>query len=449
MKSFIISSTKKSSGKTIVSIGLSAILKSQKKAFSVFKKGPDYIDPIWLSRASGKSCYNLDFFTMQKKEISSTFKKYSNNCELAIVEGNKGLFDGLSLDGSDSNASLAELLKLRVILVIDCKGMTRGIVPLIEGYKHFNKKIKYQGIILNNVNGDRHQTKLVESLEKYTDFKVIGSIWKEDSLSIKEQHLGLIPSFAHKQTVQKINKIRDVIKKSVDINILDNTFNKKNVIPKIILKKKYANLKIGIIRDEAFGFYYKDDLEKFTELGSKLVAIDSINDKKLPKIHALFIGGGFPELSAYKLSKNKGMLQSISDFIEGNCPVYAECGGLMYLTKKIQYNSKAYKMAGVINGETKMLSKPVGRGYVILETSSKHPWLKKSLLINCHEFHHSKLHLYKSNYEYAYRVKRGYGIDGIHEGLLYKNLLATYNHLRDTKQTNWVDKFLSFVDKQI
>ena len=137
MKSFIITSTKKSSGKTIVSIGLSALLKAQKKSFSVFKKGPDYIDPIWLSKASGKDCFNLDFFTMQKKEIISTFNKYSKNCDLAVVEGNKGLFDGLSLDGSDSNASLAELLNLRVILVIDCNGMTRGIAPLIKGYKSF------------------------------------------------------------------------------------------------------------------------------------------------------------------------------------------------------------------------------------------------------------------------------------------------------------------------
>ena len=449
MKSFIITSTKKSSGKTIVSIGLSALLKAQKKSFSVFKKGPDYIDPIWLSKASGKDCFNLDFFTMQKKEIISTFNKYSKNCDLAVVEGNKGLFDGLSLDGSDSNASLAELLNLRVILVIDCNGMTRGIAPLINGYKSFNKKIKYQGVILNNVNGDRHQSKLVASIEKYTDFKIIGSIWRDSSLSIQEQHLGLVPSFAHKQTVQKIRGIRDVMKKSVDIDMFNNKVNKKKISARIITKKKYAGLKIGIMRDEAFGFYYKDDLEKFTSLGSKLVRIDSVNDKKLPKIDALLIGGGFPELCAYKLSKNKSMLNSVNEFIESHYPVYAECGGLMYLTKKIKYNSKIYPMVGVINGETQMFSKPVGRGYVMLETSVDHPWLANSLPINCHEFHHSKLRLKESKYKYAYRVKRGYGIDGKHEGLIYKNLLATYNHLRDTKQTNWVDKFLSFVDKQI
>ena len=447
MKSLLITSTKKSSGKTLVSIGLSSYFKKKKKIFSIFKKGPDFIDPLWLSKSSGKSCYNLDFYTMQKNEIKNKFREKSKNCQFALVEGNKGLFDGVSLDGSDSNASLAELLNLNVLLVLDCNGMTRGIAPLINGYRDFNSKIKYQGVILNNVNGNRHENKLVESIEKYTDFKIVGSIWKEASINIPEQHLGLIPSFLDKDVCVKINNIEKVIRKSININMLDiPTKPKKVLTPKTSSIKQYKKMRVGIVCDRAFGFYYKDDIEKFQSLGSKLVTIDAINDKKLPKIDALILGGGFPELSAYKLSKNKSMLKNIYDFIESNGPVYAECGGLMYLTKKISYQSKEYPMVGIIDGYTKMYSKPIGRGYVSLETTRNHPWLARSLQINCHEFHHSRLYIKNSKHKYAYKVKRGFGINGKHDGLTYKNLLATYNHLRDTKQTNWVNSFLAYVN---
>ena len=185
MKSYLITSTKKSSGKTIITIGLAAALYSMKYKLSVFKKGPDYIDPLWISKSAKAKCYNLDFNTMSNHEIKNLYKSKILNSSISIVEGNKGLFDGVSLDGSDSNAALANLLKLEIILIIDCSGMTRGIAPLVTGYKQFDPKLKYKGIILNNIASDRHEGKVISTINEYTDLKVFGSVHKKNELNKK------------------------------------------------------------------------------------------------------------------------------------------------------------------------------------------------------------------------------------------------------------------------
>ena len=195
MNSYLITSTKKSSGKTIITIGLSALLNEMNYKLSVFKKGPDYIDPLWISQAAGCRCYNLDFNTMDNNEIKKLYGDKSKYSNINIVEGNKGLFDGVSLDGSDSNAQLAKILNLKTILAIDCSGITRGIAPLVNGYEQFDSKIKYSGIILNNIISDRHEGKIINALKEYTKLKVIGSVHKNSKLNIVEQHLGLEPSF--------------------------------------------------------------------------------------------------------------------------------------------------------------------------------------------------------------------------------------------------------------
>tara|TARA_B100000586_G_scaffold33760_1_gene21695 strand:+ start:4024 stop:5379 length:1356 start_codon:yes stop_codon:yes gene_type:complete len=451
LSSYIIASTKKSSGKTIISVGISAALHNINKNVSTFKKGPDYIDPIWLSLASKKSCYNLDFYTMTKNEIKKLFLSKSSKSEVTIVEANKGLFDGLSLDGSDSNAALAKFLNLSVILVLDCSGTTRGIAPLIEGYKSFDNKIKYKGLILNNISGTRHEDKILKAINFYTDFKVIGSVWKDPKLKIFEQHLGLQPAFIKKDANKIIKNIHSVIKSSVDIKSLYNksTIKEKKTTPIIKQSSKYSHLSIGIARDEAFGFYYPDDLEALVNLGVKIKYFNTLKDSNLPNVDAVFIGGGFPELMASRLSKNTKMMKSIKNFIELDKPAYVECGGLMYLSKVIKFKSKSYKMSGVLDGTISIKQKPIGRGYVNLKTTSKHPWMGKSKSIFCHEFHYSDISLKKNKYVFAYKTLRGHGINGKYDGILYKNLLASYSHMRDTKQSRWIENFLRFINKKI
>ena len=448
MTSYLITSTRKSSGKTTITIGLSRILNRMKYNLATFKKGPDYIDPLWISKASKTSCYNLDFNTMSTAEIKKLFKSKTQNTALNLIEGNKGLFDGVSLDGSDSNAAMAHLLKLEIILVIDCSGITRGIAPLINGYKDFDPKIKYKGIILNNIASDRHEGKIINAIAEYSDFKVFGSIQKNNKIEILEQHLGLQPSFLTSSNNNIINNIASLVKSSVDIkHLVKGVSNKKKLSTKTpnVITKKYAGITIGVALDNAFGFYYADDIEKFKSLGARIIYFNTLKDKSLPNVDALFIGGGFPELVAKELSSNKKMISSIKNFINANKPVYAECGGLMYLAKSIKINDKSFRMVGIINGRVVMHDKPVGRGHVELIKSSSHPWLLSNDSIKAHEFHYSRLSLDAKLSNYAYKVKRGYGVNGKYDGIKYKNLLATYSHLRDTKKTTWITNFLEFI----
>ena len=384
MKSYLIASSKKSSGKTVISTGLSSVIKDIDKSLSIFKKGPDYIDPLWLSKAAKTNCYNLDFYTMTNAEISKLYKSVTIKSNISLIEGNKGLFDGMSLDGSDSNAALAKLLKSEVLLVIDCSGITRGIAPLLSGYENFDKKIKYKGVILNKIASDRHEGKIINAIHEYTNLDVIGSVHKNTKLDIMEQQLGLEPTFLNNSTNKVIKSISSVIKSSVDIDRLIKRNIKNKKTDKTIIKltrKRFCDLKIGIAKDNAFGFYYADDIEKLKSYGVQIKYFNTLKDKSLPKVDGVLIGGGFPENVADKLSKNISMKKSVKSFIDSNMPIYVECGGLMYLSKSIKYNSKTYKMVGAINGEVNMLKRPVGRGYVDILTSKNHPWMKSNLLI--------------------------------------------------------------------
>ena len=220
MNRLLISAAHKSSGKTTLSIGLCAALRQRGLAVQAFKKGPDFIDPMWLSLATGRDCHNLDFFLMGRKEILRTFSTRSQNAGVSIIEGNKGLYDGLSLDGSNSNAALATLLKTPVVLVIDARGMTRGIAPLILGYQAFDKDIRIAGVILNQLGGSRHEAKLRAVIEHYTDTPVLGAVHHDDRLTIVERHLGLMPSNEATEARTKIDAIASVIAESVDLDRL-------------------------------------------------------------------------------------------------------------------------------------------------------------------------------------------------------------------------------------
>ncbi|MCR4297321.1 MAG: cobyrinate a,c-diamide synthase, partial [Gallionella sp.] len=302
----MISAAHKSSGKTMVSIGLCAALKARGHAVQPFKKGPDYIDPMWLSQAAGRTCRNLDLYLMERDDIIATFARHSN--EVNLVEGNKGLYDGLALDGSNSNAALAKLLDLPVFLVIDARGMTRGIAPLILGYQAFDRDIRIAGVILNNLGGSRHEAKLREVIEHYTDVPVIGAIHHDERLSIVERHLGLMPSNESHVATAKIIQIGEAIAGQVDLDkLLDlsqkaplDVPHKAEVSPLPIGEK----VRIGIAQDRAFGFYYADDIDALQAAGAELVPFDTLNDTHLPEVDALYIGGGFPEACAVELEAN-------------------------------------------------------------------------------------------------------------------------------------------------
>jgi len=449
MAHIFISAAHKSSGKTTLSIGLCAAFKNQGLSVQPFKKGPDYIDPMWLSRAAGRPCYNLDFHTQTHDEIVNAFAQHGHDADISIIEGNKGLYDGLDLDGGNSNAALATVLDSPVILVIDAQGMTRGIAPLILGYQAFEPNINIAGVILNQLGGSRHESKLRAVIEHYTDVPVVGAVHRNADLNIQERHLGLVPSNEMASVEKQIQSVANIIKDQVDLPKLQQiaeTTATPVYQPKAV-EQQSQDIRIGIAQDAAFGFYYADDLEAFKKAGAELIPINTLTDTQLPNIDGLFIGGGFPETQMQALESNASLRTAIRNAIESDLPVYAECGGLMYLTRSLSWQNTKSEMVGSIPADTLMHKRPQGRGYVKLIETDKAQWPHRTgeKIVHAHEFHYSSLENIDPELQYAYDVKRGHGIDGLHDGIIYRNVFACYTHLRDVNNNHWVSRFVQFV----
>jgi cobyrinic acid a,c-diamide synthase len=462
MSRIYISAAHKSSGKTTLSLGLCAALHKAKLQVQPFKKGPDYIDPLWLAQASHASCYNLDFNTMSNSEIVEKFSYYAQRADISIIEGNKGLYDGLSVDGSDCNAAVAKLLDTPVVLVLDTRGVIRGVAPLLLGYQQFDREVNITGVIFNKVGGSRHERKLRNIVETYTDISVLGAVHTHPDLELVERHLGLMPINESDLASEKIANIATLVEQQVDLEQLlsiaatapDLVRNKEKVVvlEKSTIHVQQQKLRIGICKDSAFGFYYQDDLDALEAGGAELVVINTLSDAHLPKnLDGLFIGGGFPETHMEQLSENVSLRQEIHDAIDKGLPTYAECGGLMYLSESLTWKDKTVPMVGIIPAATLMHDKPQGRGYVKLQETEHMPWANdlstaevSDRVIAAHEFHYSSLHNLKKKGKFAFRVLRGTGITGNEDGWVYKNLLASYAHMRDTECYHWAKRFVDF-----
>ena len=447
----VISAARKSSGKTTLTIGLCAAFARRGLAVQSFKKGPDYIDPMWLAAASGRPCRNLDFNTQSRDEIASLFGRHAT--ELSIIEGNKGLHDGMDLEGRDSTAGLASLLRAPVVLVLNAQGITRGVAPLILGSTAIEPQVNLTGIILNLVAGERHEGKLRAAVEHYTDVPVLGAVRANPELAIDERHIGLIPTNELDVATAKVNAIADLIEQQVDLDALLAVGRSAPAFPGVSAPsavQRSPDLRIGIARDAAFGFYYADDLEAFEAAGAQLVPVDTLNDAHLPDIDGLFIGGGFPETQMAALEANHSLRADIRQALENGLPAYAECGGLMYLSRSLSWQGKTHRMVGAIPGDTVMHARPKGRGYVRLAETGKGPWplrdpAGRPTVFAAHEFHYSSLDNLEGKNPFAFRVIRGAGLDGAHDGLVVNNLVAGFAHLRNVDGNPWVGRFVDFV----
>lgn len=452
MSRIFISAAHKSSGKTTVSIGLCAALKQRCLSVQSFKKGPDYIDPYWLAQATARDCYNLDFYTMERDEILSLMQTKSQDADIALIEGNKGLYDGLDLDGSNSNAALATLTQTPVILVLNARGMTRGIAPLILGYQAFDKNVSIQGVILNRLGGSRHESKLRNVIEHYTDVEVVGAIHNDQRFDIDERHLGLVPGHEDPFCTQKIDLLADAVNDQVNLDAILKIANRaenleaNNAVIEIRSNDQPKDIKLGLIRCSAFGFYYPDDLQALEKAGAELIEIDPCHETSLPEVDALFIGGGFPETHMYELEANTSLRTAIKSAIDNGLPAYAECGGLMYLARSIEWNDDRCSMVGCLDADIIMEKTPQGRGYVQLQETEDSLWPNASdKIINAHEFHYSRFKSVDKNVQFAFHVKRGTGINGKSDGYIYKNLMANYTHQRNTRNNPWTERFISFI----
>lgn len=435
------------SGKTTVVFSLIAALKKRGLKLQVFKKGPDYIDPSWHSVASESPCRNLDPFMMKSEDIIKSVAKHSKNRDLTIIEGAMGLFDGLEADGTGSTADLAKQTKTPVILVVSTERMTRSVAALVNGFVNFDKDLYVAGVILNKVAHGRHEQKLREAIEQHCQIPVVGIVPKRAWLKLPDRHLGLVPSGESSEIGELINKAIPLIEDHIDLDKLLNIASQAPDLPEAnveITKQKDITVKIGVIRDVAFSFYYQENIEALENFGAQIINIDSLKDQFLPDIDALYIGGGFPEMFATEISSNSALLNNIREKIEQGLPVYAECGGLMYLTRAISIDEVKYPMINVFQCEAEFGNKPQAHGYVKMRVQEGNPFFPAGTLLIGHKFHHSKVvNINDDKIKYTAQMERGAGIKNELEGLTYKNTFATYTHLHAISTPEWAQAFVN------
>jgi len=451
MARLFISAAHKSSGKTMVSLGLCAALRARGLAVQPFKKGPDYIDPLWLSAAAGRPCRNLDFYTQTPAQIRALLQHHAASADIAIIEGNKGLHDGLDPEGRDCNAALARLLDTPVVLVVDAAGITRGVAPLVLGLQAFDPLVRFAGVILNKVGGARHEAKLRAAVERHTGLPVFGAIQRSAAMAIDERHLGLVPANEATQAAARIEAIGRSVAEQVDLDRVITAARTAapfaDAPARVPATARRAGGRVGIARDAAFGFYYPDDLEALDARGFTLVPFDTLRDPCLPpRLDGLFIGGGFPEMHLPALEANVSLRAQIRTALTGGLPCYAECGGLMYLSRSIRWQGRPHAMVGLLPADAVMHGRPQGRGYVRLCETADFPWPRVAgAVVSGHEFHHAGLENIGPEARFAYTVLRGHGIDGEHDGLVAANTLAAFGHLRGVGETPWPDRFATFM----
>ncbi len=414
-------------GKTSITCAIIHAL--QKKGFSVqpFKVGPDYIDPSYLSSISKREVFNLDIWLMGKNQLLESFVSNSKS-DISVIEGVMGYYDGF---GGDSNYAsthhVATITKSPVILILDASKTSRSIAATALGFQKFNKNSRISGFILNKIGSKKHEILCRQALEKI-NLPILGVIYKNSELNFESRHLGLIPA-KEKNLKSKIEKTSKIISDSLDIDKIIQIIKNPILLPnksKIIFKKPKTTISIAL--DGSFNFYYRDNLEALRREGADLKFFSPIHDKKLPKSDGIYIGGGFPEILGNPLEKNYAMKQIIKKSSEEDIPIYAECGGLMYLTKSIDYGNKKYKMIGLFDAETKM-TKKMKLNYTKGKIISKNIISDKLHGLQGHEFHYSELDSVSSDSKFAYELKIGDGIKNHKDGMIQYNTLASYGHL--------------------
>jgi len=443
------------SGKTVLTCGIISCLKGKGMNVSAFKKGPDYIDTAWLSLFSGKPARNLDTYLMGFPKVKNSFLKNAARSDISVIEGNRGLFDGVDSLGTDSTAELAKLLKVPVIIVQNITKVTRTAAATILGCSKLDPDLNIAGVILNQVAGERHLKVAKQAIEETTGIPVLGSIPKlQDDYVLPSRHLGLITPDEFEGKSNFVSDLGKIIDDYVDIpeviTIAKKTplleyENYKNSNEVLVTEKE--KVRIGYFKDQSFSFYYPENLEMLSDAGAKLIPISAIHDSELEDLDAIYIGGGFPETNLTKLELNKELMQSLKAMAEEGLPIYAECGGLMYLAKDVEWQGKKYLLTNILPISIKMYDKPQGHGYFRAIVDSENPFFKVGRQINGHEFHYSAIDEFDDNINTVLSVIRGNGCFNKRDGLVYKKVFASYLHLHALASPEWVNGMIDSAKK--
>jgi len=440
----VISAPQGRSGKTTVSMGLVAALADRGLVVQPFKKGPDYIDPSWLTGAARRPCRNLDLFIMGEGGALSAFRAGVAGASIAVIEGAMGLYDGLDLDGSGSTAQLARLLKAPVLLVVDAHRMTRSVAAMVRGYQQFEPGVEVAGVILNNVARSRHEGMLVAAIERYCGIPVVGVVPRSDGLSIPDRHLGLVPRGEDPRLAPVVECVLRAAREHLDLErIIEIARSAPPIADDANAPRRTSGhrARLAVFMDRVFTFYYPENLEALQRAGASLTFVDSLADEALPDVDALYIGGGFPEIFMDQLEANSSLRGDIRRRIERGMPVYAECAGLIYLSERVRWGERVREMVGALPCEVEMTSRPQGHGYAVAEVVGDNPLFPRGTVLRGHEFHNTRVSsLDRRKAGFAYRLARGAGIDDQHrDGLVVGNVLASYTHLHAVGSPVWAE----------
>jgi cobyrinic acid a,c-diamide synthase len=446
-KGLVIAGLAGGSGKSVVAVGITAALARQGRKVVPFKKGPDYIDAGWLQLAAGRRCYNLDPFLMTQEAIRRSFGNHSRDAELIVVEGNRGLYDGVDAQGGYSTAELAVTLDLPVVLVVNCTKTTRTVAAMILGCQQFDKRLDIRGVVLNQIATERQRKLVTESVERYTKIPVLGAIPRLKRDIFPMRHLGMVPHQEYTDSPEALDFLADLIAANVDLERLEAMMGAVSApVEKDQVKALGAGLpqvKIGVLQDAAFQFYYSENLEALEKSGGQLIYINAMSARKLPELDGLYIGGGFPETSARELAANASFRQSVKKAAENGLPIYAECGGLIYLGDSIALDGEEFPLVGIFPVRFAMSAKPQAHGYTIFHVAKENPFYRPGAEIKGHEFRYSKILDWQGTADQlVLEMIRGQGFSNGRDGLTYNNVLALYTHIHAQGTPEWAENFV-------
>ncbi|WP_289021409.1 cobyrinate a,c-diamide synthase [Desulfobacter postgatei] len=459
----VIAGLRGGSGKTIISLGITAAWRARNITVAPFKKGPDYIDAGWLSRAAGRPCYNLDTYLCAQSVVQTSYLTHSQSCDIAMVEGNRGLYDGIDLDGTTSTSELAKLLDLPVILVLDCTKSTRTMAAVLMGCMQFDPDINICGVILNRLAGKRHEGKVRANIEQFCNIPVFGALPKLKQEDFPERHMGLVTSEEHQESDTSLARVRQVALDNIDVDELFRRVtsfkgqgmpvvdkDRQESVPAIhtIENKKQttdnSSVTIGVVRDSAFQFYYPDNIEALENLGAGIKFISPLSQSDIPEVDAIYMGGGFPETHATQLSANQVFRDNLKALSRKGLPIYAECGGLIFLGESICLDDVVYPMTGILPLRFGLSKRPQGHGYTEVEVVNENPFYAKGEVLRGHEFRYSKvISIDYDDSDMAFKMTRGKGIIEKKDGFFKDNTFGTYTHIHTLGTTSWAPSLIA------
>lgn len=443
-KGIVVAGLAGGSGKSVVAVGLIAALARQGKRVAPFKKGPDYIDAGWMKLAAGHNCYNLDPYLMDEEVIQASFGTQCVGADIAILEGNRGLYDGVNPEGGYSTAELSLSLNLPILLVVNCTKTTRTVAAMVLGCMKLDERIDIRGVVLNQIGTKRHQSIVTQAIEKYTGMPVLGAVPRMKRDIFPMRHLGVTPHQEYEGSDEAMDLLAETASEYLD---LDRILEVMTEIPLPEEKKKpekrKEKLRIGLLVDAAFQFYYSENLEALEGAGAELIAINALEEECLPPLDGLYIGGGFPETSAKLLAANTSFRNSVKDAVGNGLPIYAECGGLIYLGESIELDGEVYPLTGVFPIRFGMSQKPQAHGYSVFVADGDNPFYAQGQEVKGHEFRYSTILDWRGQTaDLALKMTRGTGFSEGRDGLTTKNVLALYTHVHALGTPAWAQGFM-------